>query len=110
MDVHHDRVAGLDVHQATVVACVRAPGTGRARSSTRQFTTFATDLEASWDWLVWEHVTHVAMEATGVYVRPVWYTLGEGGFEMMLTSSRNMRIVPGGKTDVSDAAWIAQLA
>ena len=110
MDVLYDRVAGLDVHKATVVACVRSPGTRRARASTtRQFATFAADLEALRDWLLEQGVTHVAMEATGVYWRPVWYTLEDGGFTMVLTSSRNMRIVPGRKTDVSDAAWIAQL-
>ena len=110
MDVLHDRVAGLDVHKATVVACVRVPGRGRPRlSTTRQFPTFTADLEALRDWLVEQRVTHVAMEATGVYWRPVWFALEEAGFELVLTSSRNMRIVPGRKTDVSDAAWIAQL-
>lgn len=111
MDVIHDRVAGLDVHLKTVVACVRAPNKRGGRTgTTRTFLTFAGDLQALREWLLQQGVTHVAMEATGIYWRPVWYALEDAGFtEIVLTSSRNMRIVPGRKTDVSDAAWIAQL-
>ena len=72
MDVLHDRVAGLDVHKKTVVACVRTPSDGRARrSGTREFETFIGDLERLRDWLAGEGVTHVAMEATGVFWKPV---------------------------------------
>ena len=72
MEVLHDRVAGLDVHKQTVVACVRSPGPGRSRrADTREFETFIDDLERLRDWLVAEGVTHVAMEATGAYWKPV---------------------------------------
>lgn len=111
MDVLHDRVAGLDIHKAMVMACVRSPGNGRARTAeTRQFETFVDDLERLRDWLIAEKVTHVAMEATGIYWRPVWYVLEDiPGLEILLVNTRNMRMVPGRKTDVSDAGWIAQL-
>jgi hypothetical protein len=72
MEVLHDRVGGLDVHKQTVVACVRSPGVGRSRrAETREFETFIDDLERLRDWLVAEGVTHVAMEATGIYWKPV---------------------------------------
>ena len=111
MEVLHDRVAGLDVHKATVVACVRSPGPGRTRQAeTKEFETFTDALERLRGWLVEEQVTHVAMEATGVYWRPIWYVLEEvPGLEVLLVNTRNMRMVPGRKTDVSDAGWIAQL-
>jgi transposase len=110
MEVLHDRVAGLDVHKKTVVACVRTPSDGRARrSETREFETFIADLERLRDWLASEGVTHVAMEATGVFWKPVWFVLEEGPFELLLVNARNMRMVPGRKTDVADAGWIAQL-
>ena len=111
MDVLHDRVAGLDVHKKVVVACVRTPGGGRSRrAETREFETFVGDLERLRDWLVAEGVTHVAMEATGIFWRPVWFVLEEAaGIELHLVNSKNMRMVPGRKTDVADAGWIAQL-
>ncbi len=110
MEVLHDRVAGLDVHKKTVVACVRTPSDGRARrSETREFETFIADLERLRDWLASEGVTHVAMEATGVFWKPVWFVLEEAPFELLLVNARNMRMVPGRKTDVADAGWIAQL-
>ena len=110
MEVLHDRVAGLDVHEKTVVACVRIPSDGRARrSETREFETFIADLGLLRDWLASEGVTHVAMEATGVFWKPVWFVLEEGPFELLLVNARNMRMVPGRKTDVADAGWIAQL-
>ena len=81
MEVLHDRVAGLDVHKKTVVACVRTPSDGKARrSETREFETFIGDLERLRDWLAGEGVTHVAMEATGVFWKPVWFVLEEGAF------------------------------
>jgi transposase len=110
MEVLHDRVAGLDVHKKTVVACVRSQGDGRARRvETREFETFIADLEELRDWLTSVGVTHVAMEATGVFWKPVWFVLEEGPFELLLVNARNMRMVPGRKTDVADAGWIAQL-
>ncbi len=110
MEVLHDRVAGLDVHKKMVVACVRTPGEGRARrAETREFETFVDDLERRRDWLVAEGVTHVAMEATRIYWKPVWFVLEEAELELDLVNLRNMRMVPGRKTDVSDAGWIAHL-
>jgi transposase len=96
VEVLHDRVAGLDVHKKTVVACVRTPGVSRVRrDETREFETVIEDLERLREWLVAEQVTHVAMEATGVYWKPVWFTLEDAGFELLLVNSRNMRMVPG---------------
>lgn len=110
MEVLHDRVAGLNVHKQTVVACVRSPGPGRSRrAGTREFETFIDDLERLRDWLVAEGVTHAAMEATGIYWKPVWFVLEDGGFELLLVNARNMRMVPGRKTDVAETGWIAQL-
>jgi transposase len=110
VEVLHDRVAGLDVHKQSVVACVRSPGPGRSRrAETREFETFIDDLERLRAWLVDEGVTHVAMEATGIYWKPVWFVLEEASFELLLVNARNMRMVPGRKTDVADAGWIAQL-
>lgn len=110
MEVLHDRVAGLDVHKKMVVACVRTPGDGKSRrAESREFETYVGDLERLRDWLVAEGVTHVAMEATGIYWKPVWFVLEEADLELNLVNSRNMRMVPGRKTDVADAGWIAQL-
>jgi transposase len=110
MEVLHDRVAGLDVHKQSVVDCVRTPGPGRSRrAETREFETFIDDLERLRAWLVAEGVSHVAMEATGIYWKPVWFVLEDASFELLLVNARNMRMVPGRKTDVADAGWIAQL-
>ncbi len=115
MQVVTERVAGLDVHKKTVTACVRTPDeragkTGRRRSQTKKFGTFANDLEELRDWLVSQGVTLVVMEATGVYWKPVWYAL-EGFFdELKLVNPRHVKRVPGRKTDVSDAEWLARLA
>jgi len=109
MDVLHDRCAGLDVHKKTVVACVRRVGPdGRVDRLTRTFATMTAELLALADWLEAEGVRHVAMESTGVYWKPVWHLL-EDRFELMLVNARHMRQVPGRKTDVKDAEWIAQL-
>lgn len=112
MDVIIDRVAGLDVHQKTVVACVRTPGSGRAKRDTqvKTFGTFQSQLESMRDWLIQQGVTHVAMEATGVYWKPVWHVLDSHGFvELVLANPGHIKNVPGRKTDVNDATWIAQL-
>jgi len=109
MDVMHPRCAGLDVHKKTVVACVRCVGaTGVAVSRTRSFGTTTAELTALADWLAEAGVTHVAMEATGVYWKPAWHRL-EGRFELVLANARHLKRVPGRKTDVKDAEWIAQL-
>src|ERR687887_452843 len=108
MDVIHPKCAGLDVHKDSVVACARI-GTGA--KVTREVKTFGTttrELLALSDWLTAHGCTHVAMEATGVYWKPVWHVL-EGSFELVLANAMHIRNVPGRKTDVNDATWIADL-
>jgi transposase len=104
-----ERVAGLDVHKSSVTACVRVPGKGRARrSETRTFATTTGALLELRDWLDGFGVTLVAMEATGVYWKPVFFLLEER-FECWLLNAQHLHNVPGRKTDVADAAWIAEL-
>lgn len=109
MEIVYTSCAGLDVHQASVVACVRRQaGNGKVQSQTRTFaTTTGAVLELA-DWLGEQGVTHVAMESTGVYWKPIWNLL-EGLFEMLLVNAQHIKQVPGRKTDVKDAEWIAQL-
>jgi transposase len=109
MQVMIERCCGLDVHQETVVACVLtgAPGL-RPRKEVRTFRTMTRELEALRDWLEAMGVTHVGMESTGVYWRPVYAVL-EGHFELIVGNARHIRNVPGRKTDVKDAEWIADL-
>ncbi len=110
MEVLVERCAGHDVAKDEVVACVRVPdGEGGRRQEVRTFSTFTSGLEALAEWLVAEGVTKVVMEATGQYWKPVWYVLEERGFEQMLVNARHVRILPGRKTDVGDAAWLAEL-
>ena len=108
MEVLYPRCAGLDVHKATVVACVRRAEGGQIRSEIQSFATTMPGLLALSDWLTGHAVTHVAMEATGVYWKPVWHVLGEA-FELVLANAAHIRNVPGRKSDVTDAAWIADL-
>ena len=110
MDVIVDRCAGLDIGKRKVQACVRGPdGSGGRTSVVRTFDTFTGDLEDMAAWLGAEGVTQVVMEATGSYWWPVWDVLEEAGFELMLVNSRHVKILPGRKTDVGDAAWLAEL-
>ena len=113
MEVIIDRCAGLDVHKKTVVACVRSPGSGRQKrhSEVRTFGTFENELVALREWLVGLGVSQVAMESTGVFWKPVWHVLDQGDmFEaMLLVNPAHIKNVPGRKTDVNDATWIAQL-
>ncbi len=111
MDVIVDRCAGLDVHKRTVVACVRTPGTGRRKrdSEVRTFEAFTDGLIGLRDWLIASRVTEVAMEATGVYWKPVWHVLEGHGLEVLLANPAHIKNVPGRKTDVNDATWIGQL-
>ena len=109
MDQLIDRVAGLDVHKATVVATVRTPGPdGRRASRTETFGTMTADLIALRDWLHAQGVTHVALESTGVYWKPIYYVL-EDTFELLLINMQELKHVPGRKTDVKDSEWLAQL-
>ncbi len=101
--------AGLDVHQKTVVACVRRrDAAGKTRSQTRTFGTTTGAVLQLRDWLRQSAVTHVAMESTGIYWRPIWNIL-EGLFQILLVNAQHIKQVPGRKTDVKDAEWIAQL-
>ena len=110
MDILYSCCAGLDVHKSTVVACVRRlrPRQRSPDARPRTFGTATPALRELADWLTAEEVTHVAMESTGVYWRPVWNLL-EGRFALMLVNARHIKQVPGRKTDVKDSAWIAQL-
>jgi len=110
MDLMVDRCAGLDVGKQEVVACVRTPGpSGRRRQELRTFATFSGELAALADWLQAEGATQVVMEATGSYWKPVWYVLEERGLELLLVNARHVKIVPGRKTDLADAAWLCEL-
>ena len=109
MEVIVDRCAGRDIGKRLVVAAVRTPGAGRKRrQEVRSFGTFEADLALLAEWLRSEGVTQVAMEATGVYWKPLWNVL-EGHFELLLVNAQHVKKVPGRKTDVKDAEWLAQL-
>jgi transposase len=112
MDVIVERCAGLDVAKDEVVACVRTPDpdkAGRRRQQVRTFSSFTGGLEALADWLASQGVDQVVMEATGQYWKPVWYVLEERGFELLVVNAWHVKILPGRKTDVADAAWLAAL-
>jgi transposase len=109
MELLNARCAGLDVHQATVVATVRVPADhGGRQSVTETFGTMTADLLALRDWLRAYGVTHVALESTGVYWKPVYYIL-EDRFTLLLINMQELKHVPGRKTDVRDSEWLAQL-
>ena len=110
MEVMHDRVAGLDVHKETVVACVRIMKGRKASRECRTFGATTKELEALRTWLTECGCTHVAMEATGVYWKPVWNILSDSKFELILANAAHIKNVPGRKTDMNDAMWIADLA
>ncbi len=109
MEMIYARCAALDVHKAQVTACVRVPAEGGGRNQeVAEFATTVSGLVTLRDWLEAHGVSKVALEATGVYWKPVWAVL-EDGFELTLCNARHVKQVPGRKTDVSDAAWLAQL-
>jgi transposase len=109
MEVVITRCAGLDVHKATVVATVRVPAeAGRRKIVTETFGTMTPDLIALREWLQAYGVTHVALESTGVYWKPIYYML-EDAFELLLINMLELKRVPGRKTDVKDSEWLAQL-
>ena len=108
MDVVHPKCAGLDVHQKTVVACVRLMAGKTVQYHLDTFGTTTGDLLALGDWLTRQGVTHVAMESTGVYWKPIWYAL-DGQFELLLANPLHVRSIPGRKSDIHDATWIADL-
>jgi transposase len=109
MDVIVERCAGLDVHQASVVACVLLGEAGRKpRKEIRSFGTMTRDLEALRGWLEELGVSHVGMESTGVYWKPV-HAILEGHFTLIVGNAHHIKAVPGRKTDVKDAEWLADL-
>ena len=108
MKVLNRRCAGLDVHKAEVVACARVFAGRKVVQEVRRFGTTTRELMALGDWLESLRVTHVAMEATGVYWKPVWHVLDER-FALILANAQQVRNVPGRKSDVNDATWIADL-
>src|SRR6266850_1288102 len=109
MERQLERCGGLDVHKETVAACVRVGGrTGNAEQHVQTFGTTVGDLLVLRDWLAAHGVTHVAMESTGVYWKPVYYAL-EGDFTCLPVNAAHIKQVPGRKTDVKDCVWIAQL-
>jgi transposase len=110
MQILYERCAGLDIGKDEVVACVRVPdGGGGRHREVRTFGTFTRQLETLAEWLAAEGVNEVVMEATGQYWKPVWYILEERGFELLLVNARHVKILPGRKTDVGDAEWLAEL-
>jgi transposase len=109
VEVVYERCCGLDIHKQTVVACLLVSGPGRPPSrEIRTFGTLTDELLQLADWLAAAGCTHVAMESTGVYWKPL-YNLLEGSFELLLVNARHIKQVPGRKTDVKDCEWIADL-
>ncbi|MGH2841999.1 MAG: IS110 family transposase [Solirubrobacteraceae bacterium] len=108
MEVIVERPAALDVHNASVMACVRVPGEGGREQHVEEFSTTTPSLLALHDWLAAYGVTQVTMEATGTYWKPVWAVL-EDDFRCLLVNARAVKQVPGRKTDVKDAEWLCQL-
>jgi transposase len=109
MEVVHPHCAGLDVHKDSVVACVRHMVHGAVTTDVRTFKTTTQELMALSDWLSAAGCTHAAMEATGVYWKPVWHILSDGELQLVLANAAHVKNVPGRKTDVNDATWLADL-
>jgi transposase len=109
MEVLYQRCCGLDVHKETVVACLRVVSGGEVVRDVRTFETTTASLMALSEWLAENGCTHVAMEATGVYWKPVWHILDDGDFKLILANASHVKNVPGRKTDVNDATWLADL-
>jgi transposase len=109
MELLYERCAGLDVHKKNVKVCVKiAEGTGQRSKELRTYATTMQELLAMRDWLKEQGCTHLAMESTGVYWKPI-YTLLEGDFEILVVNAHHLKTVPGRKTDVKDAEWVADL-
>jgi transposase len=109
MELLHPHCAGLDLHKETVVACIRHMADGKATTEVKTFKTTTQELMDLSDWLSSQGVTHIAMEATGVYWKPVWHILSDGEFELVLANAAHVKNLPGRKTDVNDATWLADL-
>jgi transposase len=108
MDVLHARCCGLDVHKSSISACVLLHMSGRVQKHQHRFGAMTEDLHELASWLRQFEVTHIAMESSGVYWKPVWNIL-EGQFTLLLANAQHIKNVPGRKTDQKDAEWIAQL-
>src|SRR5260370_41854433 len=109
MEILYTNCAGLDVHKKTVKVCLLTPGSnGRHHKEFRTYATTIEELLNLSDWLHEQGCTHVAFEATGVYWKPL-YNLLEGHFEILVVNAQHIKAVPGRKTDVKDAEWIADL-
>jgi transposase len=108
MEVLYPRCAGLDVHKRQVTVTLRVAKGSKVRKERREYGTDTASLFELRDWLESEGVTHVAMEATGTYWKPVWHVL-EGAFELVLANARDVKNVPGRKSDARDSDWIADL-
>jgi transposase len=109
MEVLYPRCAGLDVHKDTVVASARLAAGRDVTVEVRTFPTTTAGLLALSAWLAERGCTHVAMEATGVYWKPIWHILADGDFTLLLANAAHVKNVPGRKTDVADATWLAEL-
>lgn len=109
MEVLYPHCAGLDIHKATVVACVRHMTEGKVSTEVRTFKTTTGALLGLSTWLADEGITHIGMEATGVYWKPVWHILSDGDFQLTLANAAHVKNVPGRKTDVKDAQWLSDL-
>jgi transposase len=109
MEIMYERVAGLDVHKQTVVACVRVMARRKVVRECRTFATTTDGLASLLGWLSETGCSHVAMEATGVYWTPVWKILSDGRFDLLVANAAHIKNVPGRKTDLNDAMWIADL-
>src|SRR5271166_4863496 len=110
MEVLYPKCAGLDVHKKTVVACVRIQQGAAVEQEVRTFETTTSALLALSAWLSEKGCTLAAMEATGVYWKPVWHILADGELELLLANAAHVKNVPGRKTDVNDATWLSELA
>jgi len=108
MELVHQRCAGLDVHKNTVVACKRIAESGKVRREIKTFGTTTGALYEMFDWLGNDNITHLVLESTGVYWKPVWHVMEEG-FELILVNAKHVKNVPGRKSDVKDAEWLAEL-
>lgn len=110
MEAMHERVAGLDVHKDNVVACVRTVCGGKTTRECRTFDTTTGGLLALLEWLRLCRCELVVMEATGVFWMPVWKILSDGAFKLVVANAAHIKAVPGRKTDMKDAEWLAELA
>lgn len=108
MELIHPRCAGLDVHKKTVVACIRVASNGGLHCETRTFGTTTPDLLLLGDWLLEHKIQHAVMESTGIYWKPIWHVL-ESFVELTLANAHEVRNLPGRKSDVKDAQWLADL-